>query len=182
MREACGELESRRFLLFGVQFLVRCHAKSCTGPSSSEFSWIVVIDAPPGFHHDGHINGGSQSCPQAIRVSAIKMPHPRCAVAPMERAKTRRRVRAFVDEGEISKVCLRQPARITADAVPGMPMDGIVEAITPAVVENPFANNASRQFRQVMILVSGDQQQTPIGLRVSVQFSPCASGQSGTGK
>jgi multidrug resistance efflux pump len=93
-----------------------------------------------------------------------------------------RRVRAFVDEGEISKVCLRQPARITADAVPGMPMDGIVEAITPAVVENPFANNASRQFRQVMILVSGDQQQTPIGLRVSVQFSPCASGQSGTGK
>jgi len=93
-----------------------------------------------------------------------------------------RRVRAFVDEGEISKVCLQQPARITADGVSGKQMDGVVENISAAVVENPFVNNASRQFRQVMISVSGDQQQTPIGLRVSVQFSPCASGQSGTGK
>jgi multidrug resistance efflux pump len=84
-----------------------------------------------------------------------------------------RRVRAFVDEGEISKVCLRQPARITADAVPGMQMDGVVENISAAVVENPLAHDASRQFRQVMLSVSGDQQQTPIGLRVSVQFSPC---------
>ena len=93
-----------------------------------------------------------------------------------------RRVRAFVDEGEISKVCLRQPARITADAVPGMQMDGVVENIGAAVVENPLAHDASRQFRQVMLSVSGDQQQTPIGLRVSVQFSPCVAGQSGPGK
>ncbi len=93
-----------------------------------------------------------------------------------------RRVRAFVDEGEISKVCLRQPARITADAVPSMQMDGVVENIGAAVVENPLAHDASRQFRQVMLSVSGDQQQTPIGLRVSVQFSPCVAGQSGPGK
>jgi multidrug resistance efflux pump len=93
-----------------------------------------------------------------------------------------RRVRAFVDEGEISKVCLQQPARITVDAVPGVQMDGVVENISAAVAENPFANNTSRQFRQVMISVSGDQKQTPIGLRVSVQLSPCVSGQSSTGK
>jgi hypothetical protein len=58
-----------------------------------------------------------------------------------------------------------------------MQMDGIVENISAAVVENPLANNPARQFRQVMISVSGDQQQTPIGLRVSVRFSPCPSGQ-----
>jgi multidrug resistance efflux pump len=95
---------------------------------------------------------------------------------------SKRRARAFVDEGEISKVCLRQPARVTTDTVPGMQMDGIVENVSAAVVENPFANNASRQFRQVLVSVSGDQQQTPIGLRVSVQFPPCVSGQSGPPK
>jgi multidrug resistance efflux pump len=94
---------------------------------------------------------------------------------------SKRRVRAFVDQGEISKVCLRQPARITTDAVPGMRMDGIVENISATVVENPFANSASRQFRQVLVSVSGDRQ-PPIGLWASVQFSPCVSGQSGTGK
>jgi multidrug resistance efflux pump len=93
-----------------------------------------------------------------------------------------RRVRAFVDEGEISRVCLRQPARITADGVPGVQMDGVVENISAAVVENPLAHGASRQFRQVMLSISGDQQQTPIGLRVSVQFSPCVAGQNGPGK
>jgi hypothetical protein len=52
-------------------------------------------------------------------------------------------------------------------------MDGIVESIGAAVVENPFAKDSSRQFRQVMLSMSGDQQQTPIGLRVSVQFTVC---------
>jgi HlyD family secretion protein len=91
-------------------------------------------------------------------------------------------VRAFVDEVEISKVCLRQPARITADAVPGMRMDGVVEDISATIVENPLAHDASRQFRQVMISAPADPQQMPIGLRVSVQLSPCAPGQSSTTK
>jgi HlyD family secretion protein len=93
-----------------------------------------------------------------------------------------RRVRAFVDEGDISMVCSRQHAHVTADGVSGIQMDGIVESIGAAVVESPFANNASRQFRQVMLSISGDQQQAPIGLRVSVQFLPCVPGQSGPGK
>jgi multidrug resistance efflux pump len=87
-----------------------------------------------------------------------------------------RRVRAFIDEGDISKICPRQPARITSDAVPGMQMDGIVESISVTVVEDPFTTNAQRQFRQVMISVPGDHGQTPIGLRVAVGFSPCVSG------
>jgi multidrug resistance efflux pump len=93
-----------------------------------------------------------------------------------------RRVRTFVDEREISKLCLRQRARITADGIPGMQTDGVVENVGIAVGENPFANNASRQFRQVMLSVPDDQQRMPIGLRVSVQFSPCPPGQKGTGK
>jgi multidrug resistance efflux pump len=89
-----------------------------------------------------------------------------------------RRVRASIDEGELSKVCLHQSARITADSVPGFQMDGVVETIGATVVDN----RSARQFRQVMISVSGDHQQTPIGLRVSVQFSPCLPGQRGTAK
>jgi HlyD family secretion protein len=93
-----------------------------------------------------------------------------------------RRVRTFVDEREISKLCLRQRARITADGIPGMQTDGVVENVGVAVGESPFANNASRQFRQVMLSVPDDQQRMPIGLRVSVQFSPCPPVQKGTGK
>jgi hypothetical protein len=93
-----------------------------------------------------------------------------------------RRVGAFVDESEISTVCLGQRAHVTADAVRGTQMDGIVENIGATVVQDPFARDSSRQFRQVVLSVSGDQQQTAIGLRVSVQFSPCVAGQSGPAK
>jgi hypothetical protein len=93
-----------------------------------------------------------------------------------------RRVRAFVDESEISTMCLHQRAHVTADGVPGIQMDGIVENIGAIVVPDPFARDSSRQFRQVVLSVSGDQQQTPIGLRVTVQFSPCAARQGGSGK
>jgi hypothetical protein len=93
-----------------------------------------------------------------------------------------RRVRAFVDESEISTICLRQRAHVTADAVPGIQMDGIVENIGATVVPDPFARDSFRQFREVMLSVSGDQQGAPIGLRVSVQFSPCVAGQGGSSK
>jgi multidrug resistance efflux pump len=95
---------------------------------------------------------------------------------------SRRRVRAFVDEREISKLCARQRARITADGIPAMQVDGLVENIGVAVGENPFANNASRQFRQVLLSVPDNQLLMPIGLRVSVQFSPCPATQKGAGK
>jgi hypothetical protein len=93
-----------------------------------------------------------------------------------------RRVRAFVDESEISTMCVHQRAHVTADAVPGIQMDGIVENIGVTVVQDPFARDSSRQFREVILSVSGDQQQTPIGLRVSVQFSPCVAGQGASSK
>ena len=95
---------------------------------------------------------------------------------------SRRRVRVFVDEREIAKLCPRQRARIAADGIPALQVDGIVENIGVAIGENPFAANAARQFRQVMLSVPDNQQQIPIGLRVSVQFLPCPPVQKGTGK
>jgi HlyD family secretion protein len=85
---------------------------------------------------------------------------------------SKRRVRAYVDEREIAKLCQGGRARATADGVPGAQFDATVEDIGVAVVQNPYTTNASRQFRQVM-LASAENPQVPIGLRVSVQFSPC---------
>ena len=70
---------------------------------------------------------------------------------------------------------LRERARISADGVPGMQFDGVVETIGVTIVDNPF-NNSARQFRQVMLAIPANQQPA-IGLRVSVQFSPCPAGQ-----
>jgi len=95
---------------------------------------------------------------------------------------SRRRVRAFVDEREISKLCMRQRARVTADGIPAMQTEALVENIGAAVGENPFASNASRQFRQVLLAIPDNQSPMPIGLRVSVQFSPCPAPQKGAVK
>jgi multidrug resistance efflux pump len=88
-----------------------------------------------------------------------------------------RRVRAYVDERDVPKLCPGQHARVTADGVPGTQSEGVVESIGVAVGDNPLAVNASRQFRQVMLSVPDAPQQVPIGLMVAVQFSPCPPGQ-----
>jgi multidrug resistance efflux pump len=92
---------------------------------------------------------------------------------------SRRRVRAYVDERDTSKLCLHQRARIAADGLPGIQSDAMVESIGLTVGENPLANNSSRQFRQVMLSVPDNQQQIAIGLRVLAQFLPCPAGQRG---
>ena len=88
-----------------------------------------------------------------------------------------RRVRALVDERETSKLCPGQHGQITAEGIL-VKVEGTVESVGVAVGES--SNNPSRQFRQVMLSIHEDQPQMPIGLRVSVQFSPCRSGQGGT--
>jgi multidrug resistance efflux pump len=90
---------------------------------------------------------------------------------------SKRLVRAFVGEREISEVCPGQPAHISADGVPELQFDGMVESVAATVGESPYAGNAPQQFRQVMLSVPQMQQQLPIGLKVSVQFSACPAGQ-----
>lgn len=91
---------------------------------------------------------------------------------------SRRLVRAFVAEREISEICAGERSRVSADSVPEMQFDGIVENVATSVGESPYVGNAPQQFRQVIISVPEKQRQIPIGLRVSVQFSGCpAAGQ-----
>ncbi len=92
---------------------------------------------------------------------------------------SRRRVRAFVDERDVAKVCTHQRARIAADGVMGLAADAVVESTGSSVVDNPFTGNGSRQFRQVMLAVADNQPLMPIGLRVTVALSPCTPQRGG---
>ena len=94
----------------------------------------------------------------------------------------KRRVRTYVDERDVTKLCLRQRTHITAEGVPGIQVDGAVDSIGATIVDNPLVNVPSRQFRQVMVALADVQPQVPIGLRVSVQFSPCTASQRPPGK
>ena len=95
---------------------------------------------------------------------------------------SKRLVRTFVGEREISEVCPGERAHVSADGVPEMQFDGIVESVAATVGENPYASNAPQQFRQVMLSVPQMQPQMPIGLRVSVQFSTCPAEQKPAAK
>jgi HlyD family secretion protein len=95
---------------------------------------------------------------------------------------SRRRVRAYVDERDTSKLCQGERARISADGVPGIQFDAVLENVSSTVGENPLAGNATRQFRQVMLSVPDNQQQIPIGLRVLAQLLLCPPGQRAPGR
>jgi multidrug resistance efflux pump len=86
---------------------------------------------------------------------------------------SKRLVRAFVGEREVSEVCPGERAHIAVDGFPEMQFDGIVESVATTIGENPYAGNAPQQFRQVMVSVPEKQPQIPIGLKVSVQFTTC---------
>jgi HlyD family secretion protein len=86
---------------------------------------------------------------------------------------SKRLVRAFVGEREVSEICPGERSHISADGVPEMQFEGIVESVAATVGESPYASNATQQFRQVMLSVPEKQQTIPIGLRVFVQFSTC---------
>ena len=88
---------------------------------------------------------------------------------------SKRLVRAFVGEREVSEVCPGERSHISVDGFPEMQFDGVVESVAPMIGENPYATNAaSQQFRQVMLSVPDTSSlQILIGLRVSVQFTSC---------
>jgi HlyD family secretion protein len=86
---------------------------------------------------------------------------------------SKRLVRAFVGEREVSEVCPGERAHIAVDGLPEMQFDGVVENVATTVGESPYAANTPQQFRQVMLSVPDKQRQIPIGLRVAVQFTSC---------
>ena len=95
---------------------------------------------------------------------------------------SKRRVRAYVGEREVSDVCPGERAHVAADGVPETQFEGIVENVSPTIGESPYAGNAAQQFRQVMLSLPEKQQQLPIGLKVSVQFSTCPAEQKPAAK
>jgi HlyD family secretion protein len=86
----------------------------------------------------------------------------------------KRRVRAFVSERDVSKICMSEQAQIAADGIPGSHFDGIVESIAPGVSESPY-DPGQPLFREVIPSLSKDAAATAIGLRVSLQFPGCGS-------
>jgi multidrug resistance efflux pump len=86
----------------------------------------------------------------------------------------KRRVRAFVAERDIARVCLGEQAQITPDSFPGTHFEGVVDSIGPGVSESPF-DPGPPLFREVILSLSKEAAPPAIGLRVSLQFPGCGS-------
>lgn len=86
----------------------------------------------------------------------------------------KRRVRAFVGERDIPKVCLGEQVRVIPDGNQGAHFDGIVESIAPGVSESPY-DPGQPLFREVILSLPKDAAPAAIGLRVSLQFPGCGS-------
>jgi multidrug resistance efflux pump len=86
----------------------------------------------------------------------------------------KRRVRAFVSERDVAKVCPGEQVQIAPDGIPGTHFDGVVDSIAPGVSESPY-DPGQPLFREVVLSISKDTPPTAIGLRVSLQFPGCGS-------
>jgi HlyD family secretion protein len=91
-----------------------------------------------------------------------------------------RRVRAEVDERDLSKICLPQRAIIRAEGLPSTEMAAASESMSAMMSPRTLfgedhSTNGERDVREVILSLSGDAAIFPIGLRVVVSFAPCSS-------
>jgi multidrug resistance efflux pump len=111
----------------------------------------------------------------STRISAGQLVSSMAPVALITMVDDRkRRVRAFVNERDVSKVCLGEQVQIAPDGIPGTHFDGVVERIAPRVSESPY-DPGQPLFREVLLSISKDTTPMAIGLRVSLQFRGCGS-------
>jgi HlyD family secretion protein len=87
---------------------------------------------------------------------------------------SKRRVRAFVAERDISRICPGEPAQISAEGVPGDQSEGRIEEIAPELAENPLEPGPAR-FRAVELSFSKNEQRLLIGQTVAVKLLGCGS-------
>ncbi len=98
-------------------------------------------------------------------------PHPLFTIADL----SGRRVRAEVDERDISKVHVGQKAILTSEAYPGMHFIGHVERISSMMgrktvdTGNP-ADKSDRDILEAIVNLEPAAKELPMGLRVTVQF------------
>jgi multidrug resistance efflux pump len=98
---------------------------------------------------------------------------------------SKRRVRAFVEELDATRVEVGQRAKVTADGLPGREFEGTVALVMPRMGERgPRSDNPGEYkdvyFREALIdLDAGDE--LPINLRVQVKIlaSPLPTGEGG---
>jgi multidrug resistance efflux pump len=84
------------------------------------------------------------------------------------------RVRAFVAERDVAKICPGEQAQIVPDGIPGTRFDGVVDSIGAGVSESPYEPGPAL-FREVVLSLPKDSPPVAIGLRVSLQFPGCGS-------
>jgi HlyD family secretion protein len=87
---------------------------------------------------------------------------------------SKRRVRAYVAERDVSKVCLGEQAQITPDGIPGTRLEGVVDSIGSGASESPY-EPGSAMFREVTLSLPKEAAPTAIGLRVALKFPGCGS-------
>ena len=85
-------------------------------------------------------------------------------------------VRAEIDPRDGARVCLQQPATVTADAFPNAPVRAHVDAIVPALSVRTISaglDAKSREAQTVLLSVEQGERALPIGLPVTVRFAAC---------
>lgn len=100
------------------------------------------------------------------------LPHPLFTISD----ESVRRVRAEVDERDISKLKIGQASFVTADAFPGQKFEGqvveISEAMGPKSVMNDDASQEiDRNVLDVVIQLKPTKEELPIGLRVTAEMT-----------
>jgi HlyD family secretion protein len=87
---------------------------------------------------------------------------------------SKRRVRAYVAERDISRICMGEQAQITQDGIPAARLEGVVDSIGAGAGESPYEPGPA-MFREVTLSLSSQPALTAIGLRVSLKFPGCGS-------
>jgi ABC exporter DevB family membrane fusion protein len=100
------------------------------------------------------------------------LPHPLFTISD----ESVRRVRAEVDERDISKLKIGQASIVTADAFPGQKFEGQVVEISSAmgpksVMSDDASQEIDRNVLDVVIQLKPTKEELPIGLRVTAQMT-----------
>jgi HlyD family secretion protein len=93
-----------------------------------------------------------------------------------------RRVRAEVDERDLSKICVPQRAVVRTEGMPGIEMAAVSESmsammIPPSLSTEGRSANSGRDVREVILSLPSNASILPIGLRVMVSFAACPAAQ-----
>jgi len=85
-----------------------------------------------------------------------------------------RRVRAFVAERDIARICPGEQAQISAEEVLSDQADGRIEDIGPMLIENPNEPGLAR-FLEIEISFLKNERRFFLGQTVGVKLLGCAS-------